>query len=267
MLNQPNAETHRRSSLQSSADPDSSGDFAPQHYLHYPKLREADVFWEKRVWQELNICSEENAHLQSNTPDLGQYLAEAVCAGQLRAFSPGQGTSLFGELWLGCGAQPGSEPMESERPMTQPAAPRGRRTLVNPSTLVNPGTLVNPSTLVNPTTLVIVEDWIVDESSFEQRPRMIALGLLAADPVPSGSGAGVSKTTGMPDVLAWIPFDEARPLLVGTQALPPTKEQPGLSWDGVLLLRRFDSRLLKVSNVLDLPWSADDGNPDGLWKP
>jgi hypothetical protein len=61
---------------------------------------------------------------------------------------------------------------------------------------------------------------------------------------------------------AWIPFDEARPLLVATQAIPPEKGREGLSWDDVLLMRRFKAELLKVSNVLDAPGAFLE---DGPW--
>gem|GEM_PF-3924387 len=92
--------------------------------------------------------------------------------------------------------------------------------------------------------LLMVEDWLMDESSFELRPRIIALGLL---------GAGQGTATAEMRLQAWIPFDEARPLLVATQALPPEQGRDGLSWDDVLLMRRFEGELQKVSNVLDAP--------------
>jgi len=315
----------------------------PQHYLSYPRLRQADVFWEKRVWQELNICSEDNANLQILSPNLGQLLVEAVYSGNLRAFSPGKGESLFGEPWPGSRAHAGhfeatvnlagfaqegfnqesfaQEDFAQESDMQSGFAQLRQTNLVRPQHHLSQTTIsctqppIQPGfcAAVNPTTVWIVEDWIMDESSFERRPRIIALGLLAAsqqadvtvlssdapflqgldslnsvaafleEPDQSHSKAGVPEDhsptytdtratfyryAGTPEsqVLAWIPFDEARPLLVKTQALRPAKEQEGLSWDGVLLLRRFESQLMKVSNVQDLPYSATSVKQDAMWK-
>jgi hypothetical protein len=97
----------------------------------------------------------------------------------------------------------------------------------------------------------MVEDWLMDENSFALRPRIIALGLLADGQAPAALR-----------LQAWIPFDEARPLLVATQAIPPESGKDALTWDDVLLLRRFEAELQKVSNVLDAPGVFLD---EGSW--
>src|SRR3546814_2564296 len=54
--------------------------------IPYPYMREADVMWEKRVWQEIDVREKMNEVLMHPSSNLFTVLMNAVKAGELTAY-------------------------------------------------------------------------------------------------------------------------------------------------------------------------------------
>ncbi len=177
--------------------------------LAYPRLREADVFWSKRYWRLLDQDLGGNSHLDRAENPLALALTQALLKGVLSAYAPSEG----GEAFYG-----------EQLRVDQLAA------------LLAQGRICSCQ-------VQVAEDWLMDEGHSLMDVRVLALGLLKADPQ--------SGECRQEELLAWVPFTAARAALGDEVAIPQSATSAELSWDDVLTLRRFDSRILKQSNVLD----------------
>ena len=201
-----------QSSSQREVDPDKSASQAgrEKHLLSYPSLREADVFWYKRVWRGVDWCAAGNEHAVNAPLGLAEVLISAVANGQLTAYESGADGTLF--------AEPISPKEWQQRVAIHPISFQG---------------------------VQLVEDWMIDETAFDLKPRIRAIGLVAA-----GSPSTEKQDMGA-KVLGWLSFDQARPFLSAALAYRSIADESPRSWDDVLVLGQYQAQLIRISNVED----------------
>lgn len=203
----------------------------------YPTIRQADVFFSKRVWREIDVREKMNMYLASPKMRLIDVILDAVDAGELTAYDPLQGVKgdIDGDSF-GTPLAPGA----------------ARRKLVD-SSLVNTldkdgnvastkmvaGEFNEDSTVVK---FRIKEDWIFDKQRSVFEPRIIGIAPMIKIKIPGAQGGGEYQPA------FWIYFPDARPIFATKEAVNRHNDATGLSLDDVFNKRLFTSYIVKESN-------------------
>ena len=206
--------------------------------IPYPSLREADVFYAKRVWREIDLREKMNQYLGSPKARLIDVLVEALNSGEIVAYDP---------------VSTKDDPNGDE--FTTPLKPEDvMRKLGSDSTAapifdetgVQTGTKMvfnefNPDSIVK---FRIKEDWIFDRQRSVFEPRIIGIAPLVK--IKTSAGA-----LGDEQPAFWIYFPDARQVLANRAVEQERNDATQLSFDGVFLKRIFTSYIVKESNQND----------------
>lgn len=203
----------------------------------YPYVREADMFWVRRVWRVIDFREKMNQSFY--------YPPE-----------PAQGRVNFLTMVLSAlkeGTLIAYSPMDDEfkKPLNWSELKNSfyRKDTVLREDPLHPGMFED--TVLEMTIdfskvkkLRLKEEWFVDK----QR-SMLEVRILGFCPVMDAvDEAGNYKGT---QPLFWINFEQARPVLAKTLVYNPRNDALCRNWDEIFALRYFSSYVIKVSNVFD----------------
>lgn len=90
----------------------------------------------------------------------------------------------------------------------------------------------------------IIEDWIFDAQYGDMRPRIVAIAPLYNRISESGIDLGEAE-------LFWLKMDDIRPVLAQRELFNRFNDAARISYDQWFEQRRFDSHIVKQSNVYD----------------
>lgn len=209
--------------------------------ISYPYLREADVFWEKRVWREIVFTEKMNHPLYFPENPSGrwrsfmQVLWDALQTGDITAYD-GTNTDNFEEM------SPMSFQELEERLSTVRLIP-----VPDPD---NPGEVIMQETPLpfDPTSVKSIElkeDWFFDKQRSEMQVRIIGICPLIEDIDPTdGSVRSVMA-------FLWLYFPEIRKVLAQNEVFNTQNTARRLTFDQLFLQRRFSSYITKEDNVFD----------------
>ncbi len=201
--------------------------------IPYPYLREADVFWERRVWRDIHVKRNENLYADKMNlifayprRPLSQILWEAVTSGEVTAYD------ILDD--------------EFTTPLT-PAEVIARYTRVDTQWTIDPLTGEEVQQIIETTfqpeyvsKYRLKEDWIFDK----QRSMMYAriIGILPYYYEPDKQEAFA---------MFWLYYPDLRPILVNEEVFNIKNDSYRPSWDDIFQMRMFSSVIVKVSNVYD----------------
>ncbi len=207
--------------------------------VQYPYLREADVMWAKRVWQELDLREKVNHPLY--------YPAQPVR----------HRMSLMSALWQAAVVE-GHLTVYSDEDFKYPYTVEE---LKNKLTVNDTITIPNPLDPDYDTTIVIqkefdpadvlfywiVEDWFFDNKRSVLEKRIIGLAPMrekyTTDPI-----TGERILQGM-ELLFWVYFPHARNTLVKTEVFNRWNDTERMTFDDLFFKRMFAGRIIKTDNV------------------
>ncbi|HWZ34928.1 MAG TPA: gliding motility protein GldN [Mucilaginibacter sp.] len=203
----------------------------------YTSVREADIVFQKRVWEEIDLREKVNAYLASPKARLIDILMDAVAAGELTAYDP-------------IVAKP---PFPNFDGFDTPLTPGQARAKMADSTLVNKFDANGEKTgskmvagEFQPDSVVkfrIKEDWMFDKQRSVWEPRILWIAPMVK-PQVAGLAADYQPAF-------WIYFPAARQVLVTHEAFNRNNDATDLSFDDVFLKRLFHGYVVKVSNDKD----------------
>lgn len=202
----------------------------------YAPLREADVFFSRRIWREIDVRDKMNEAFASPKGRLIDIIMDAVMAGELTAydptprkedpngdafstvFTPQQAFAQFADSVLvpqfdADGNQIGAEKKAGE---------------------------FNPDSVLK---FRIKEDWIFDKQRSVFEPRIIGIA-----PMVRKQAAG---ETFEDQPAFWIYFPEVRQILVTKEVANRHNDASSLTYDDVFMKRLFSSYIVKESNDKD----------------
>lgn len=202
----------------------------------YAPLREADVYYSKRVWRSLDLKEKQNLVMTYPRSSLIDVIMDAVLAGELTAYNPvGSGPKDFGD--------------EFKVPMTpEEVASIGART--DTFTVENlDGTVetrVEDKTLNRGDVVEyrIKEDWIFDKQRSIFEPRII--GIAPVYIMRNSTGEDLGRAA-----LFWVYFPEARPIFANAEVFNRKNDGARFSYDDFFIQRMFSSYITKWSNERD----------------
>jgi gliding motility associated protien GldN len=201
--------------------------------LAYDHIREADVFWKKRVWRIIDARSKQNLPFVYPKEPFVSVLIRGVQEGLITAYDPSDGDDFGATL----------SAVDLIRMLYR----------IDSITIPNPYYPERDTTIAVPrpfdpltvTKFKIKEEWIFDKERSEMVVRIIAIAPVrdVLDP-RTGELRGES-------VMFWIDYSEARNLLAAHFAFNPNNDFTRHTWENIFEMRFFDSYIVKEENEYD----------------
>lgn len=224
------------------------GAFVKEHnptkrVIPYPHLREADVMYHKRIWQEIDLKQKMNHPLYfpdkpiQDRRSLFQVIKDALLLDQsLTAYSLG----------------PAEDDDEFLYPMTREEV-EAKLAPVRTSYTEDPDTgeriAVEAEEPVKPSDIAkyrIKEDWIFDKQRSERYVRIIGICPMKEDYDDDGAVRGYQS-------LFWLYFPECRYVFANAEAYNFNNDAQRRTFEDIFQKRYFSSFIVKESNVYDRP--------------
>lgn len=204
----------------------------------YANVRESDVVFAKRVWEEIDLREKVNAYLGSPKARLIDIFMDAIAAGELTAYDP-----------VPTKDDPNGDSFKTPLTPAKARAKMADSSLVN---IINANGEKTGSKMVagdfQPDSIIkyrIKEDWMFDKQRSVWEPRIIGIAPMIKQKV-DGANLALDYQPAF-----WIYFPAARQILVTKEAFNRSNDATDLSFDDVFLKRLFHGYVVKVSNDKD----------------
>jgi gliding motility associated protien GldN len=201
--------------------------------IPYDYIREADVFWQKRIWRIIDVREKMNLPFAYPKNPLIQIIHTAAENGDIAVYDP---------------SAPDAD--QFKQVLSKEAVKKiGSRVdtvwVLNPITLLD--TQVVESTQLNWDKIVkyrIKEDWIFNQKTSTMVVRIIGIAPIMEDYDASGNYRGDMT-------MYWVYYPDLRPILGKHEVFNPKNDAVRISWDDLFESRMFQSHIYKESNVYD----------------
>ena len=200
--------------------------------LPYDHIREADIFWEKRIWRVIDVREKMNLRFANPARPFINILLEAAESGEITVYSAE--TDNFDP-----------ETAISPEEVSQIGAETDTITTFNPETYDEEIEVVHNE--LNPEDIKryrLKEIWFFDEESSTMQVRI--LGIAPLMDVNDDEGNFLYQLP-----MFWVYYPEARALLAREPAFNEGNDASPLSWEDIMEMRFFSSYIMKESNVYD----------------
>lgn len=198
--------------------------------LPYAHVREADYFWEKKVWRLIDI--REKMNLPFKNPD-GRFitiLLEAAKAGEIEVYEDEQFTI----------------PLTVEEVLLKEKGKPDTIMQLDPETYEDVITIVQND--LNPEDIKhfrIKEVWFFDKQTSTMKVRILGIAPIKELKDEYGNFIGVQP-------MFWVYYPDARHMLARHRAFRIGNDTSPLTWEDIMEMRFFSSYIYKQRNVLDL---------------
>ena len=209
--------------------------------IPYPYLREADVMYFRRVWQEMDLKQKINHPYYypidaiEDRSNLFDVIREGLLIeGSLIAYSTG--------------------PIGDEDEFTMPLSPDSIRTILNPVERIDEwdefGEKIGFKEVVTPiesekiTRYRLKEDWIWDRQRSERYVRIIGIAPMIEDYDRDGESMGFAP-------LFWLYYPECRYVFANADVFNLFNDAQRRTYEDLIQKRYFSSYIVKQSNVYD----------------
>jgi gliding motility associated protien GldN len=223
--------------------------------IPYPRIREADVIWKKRIWRVVSLTERVNYPLYYPTKEflarksLIQTLVLAIRDGEIRAYNPDTDDEFTDLLTA------------DDITKRFDAVDRSEKRMKMDGTGDTMVTIRGEYRWAEVLEIGIKEDWFFDKHYSKMFTRIVGICPIRVFDKTGGAedaAPAESEESATPEIvelskkeLFWIHYDEARPVLARTPAYMPNNDATTLSYDDIFNMRRFSSYIRKESNVHD----------------
>ncbi len=201
--------------------------------IPYDYIREADVFWAKRIWRMIDVREKMNLPFKYPQLPLIQIIHTAAKNGELTVYDNNViDADQFKQVL-------------SIDDVKKMGAKTDTVMQINPVTL-------EEETSIQKTELTwdkivkyrIKEDWIFDQETSTMIVRIIGIAPVMEDFDASGNYRGDMT-------MYWIYYPDLRPILAKYEVFNPKNDAVRMSWEDIFEFRTFESYIYKESNVYD----------------
>jgi gliding motility associated protien GldN len=217
-----------------------SSDISQKKPMPLPSVREADVFWSKKIWRIIDLREKMNLSLYFPTTEMDgrvnliSLLLEGIKSGQITPFDARLDDDFkvpmtFAQVQEAFGAEASTEETID--------FDTGERKTVVIQGEIRPGEIKQ---------YMVKEEWYFDKQASSLNVRIIGICPIreyVRDNDPSGL---VQRQK-----IFWVYYPEVRNLLATNLVLNPYNEAQSMSFDDLFIKRFFSSYIIKESNVFN----------------
>lgn len=201
--------------------------------IPYDHIREADVFWSKRVWRVIDVREKMNLPFKFPKEPLIQIIHEAAKSGELQVYD---NNVLYGDEF--------KQELEVQA-VRDIGYSRDTIRTIDPITLKEVTTVVeNELSYDKIIKYRVKEDWFFDEETSTLEVRIIGIAPVMDFIDQTGQSLGDM-------IMYWVYYPHLRPILAKYEVYNPDNRSVRLSWEDVFEMRLFDSYIIKEDNVHD----------------
>jgi len=198
--------------------------------LQYDHLREADVFWEKRIWRVIDIREKINLPFSYPLMPFITILLNAAKTGEITVYS-----ALDDKF---------SSPITPDD-ITKSLSSYDTILTIDPVTFEETyKPVVNEFNPEDVKKFRIKEDWVFDEESSMLVVRILGISPIRDDYDDNGNFRGEKP-------MFWCYYPDLRPILVHFESFNPKNDGVRMTWEDIFEMRMFSSYIYKESNVYD----------------
>jgi gliding motility associated protien GldN len=199
--------------------------------IPYDHIREADVFWSKRIWRVIDMREKINLSFKYPKAYFVDILRDAAIEGQITVYD-----AVDDEF---------TSPMTPEQVAVAGVGTADTISVIDPITGEERTEITKPTFDPNKVNkLRIKEDWIFDEETSTLVCRIIGIAPIIEVYDENGEYRGDK-------VMFWAYYPELRPILARHEVFNGGNDGVRLSWDDLFEMRYFGSYIIKESNVYD----------------
>ncbi len=201
--------------------------------IPYDYIREADVFWAKRIWRMIDVREKMNLPFKYPQQPLIEIMHTAAKNGELTVYDPAiVDADQFKQVM-------------SVEDIKKIGTRVDTVMQINPITLEEEQVIQkNELTWDKIVKYRVKEDWFFDEETSTMMVRIIGIAPIMEDYDASGKYRGDMT-------MYWIYYPDLRPILAKYEVYNPKNDAERLSWEDLFEARLFESYIYKESNVYD----------------
>ncbi|MCO5281439.1 MAG: gliding motility protein GldN [Chitinophagales bacterium] len=213
----------------------------------YDYIREADVFWSKRIWRTIDTREKMNLAFRYPQMPLIDIIHTAAKNGEITVYDPAVDNADKFKLVMPVGD------------VSKIGSSTDTSMVVDPITLEEKQVVA--VTEFNPMNVVkyrLKEDWVFDKETSTMMVRIIGI-------CPVAEKIDQNTQTVLGDQpMYWVYYPDLRPVLAKYEVFNPKNDAVTLSWEDLFEARKFGSYIYKESNVYDRTISEYAAGIDGL---
>lgn len=213
----------------------------------YDYIREADVFWSKRIWRTIDTREKMNLAFRYPQMPLINIIHTAAKNGEITVYDPAVDNADQFKLVMPVGD------------VSKIGSSTDTSMVVDPITLEEKQVVA--VTEFNPMNVVkyrLKEDWVFDKETSTMMVRIIGI-------CPVAEKIDQNTQTVLGDQpMYWVYYPDLRPVLAKYEVFNPKNDAVTLSWEDLFEARKFGSYIYKESNVYDRTIAEYATGIDGL---
>ena len=237
-----------------------------REFIPYQEVREADVFWSKRLWQIIDTREKQNLIFINPQLSLIEILHTAAMNGEIKAYdnsvingdqfkielnkeqisSIGRSRDTIYDEFL-------AESLLVESNETNSNV-NSNNTLCHACVVIE-----NEFDFSSVKRFKIKEDWFFNSATSTMEVRIVGIAPLMEVYDDYGNYLG-------DETLYWLYYPELRPILAKYEAYNTGNFAQRLSWDDIFVARYFSSYIYKEDNVYDRPIQQYAAGKDVLYE-
>ena len=201
--------------------------------IPYDDIREADIYWEKRVWRNIDFREKINLAFTWPVDPFVDVVYKAVISGELKAYSP-----LYDDFREG-----------TELPLEDILRKYNR---IDTTWILDEETYQEKPIIIKSEfdyqtvqKIQIKEDWVFDEETSTMIVRIIGMTMIR-DRIDPTTG----ETLGS-EPMFWIYYPDLRNIIVRHEVFNEKNSARYLTFEDIFEMRLFSSYIVKEDNVYD----------------